>query len=153
MWFIDCSCVLLFIYKMILYILHSLVPRPLLDFILQLWQKNREKAWDHYYVTDWKWWTRFHNGLLPIFLHSYEIKSGSGLGTRVYLKWYMYLIGKIPLPVKFICSVYGCTCLMISEILPYLGKTNYTCKWSCHVRVNDFIDVDEGIVSQCSTVK
>ena len=20
-------------------------------------EKNREKAWDHYYVTDWKWWT------------------------------------------------------------------------------------------------
>ena len=21
-------------------------------------EKNWEKAWDHYYVTDWKWWTR-----------------------------------------------------------------------------------------------
>jgi len=21
-------------------------------------KKNREKAWDHCYVTDWKWWTR-----------------------------------------------------------------------------------------------
>ena len=39
----------------------SLVPRPLPDFISQLWRKNRK-----------------------IFLHSCEIKSGSGLGTRLY---------------------------------------------------------------------
>ena len=35
----------------------SLIPRPLSDFILQLWRKNWEKAWDHCYVMDWKWWT------------------------------------------------------------------------------------------------
>ena len=68
-------------------------------------EKNREKAWDQNYVTDQKWWTRLvcnvdsvctkwvHHfpvrdvvlipGLLPIFLHGCEIKSGSGLGTRL----------------------------------------------------------------------
>jgi len=35
----------------------SLVPRPLPNFITAM-EKNREKAWDHCYVMDWKWWTR-----------------------------------------------------------------------------------------------
>ena len=65
-------------------------------------EKNREKAWDQNYVTERKWWTWLvHNvdlvctnrvlvrdvvlipGLLPIFFHSCEIKSGSGLGMRL----------------------------------------------------------------------
>ena len=37
----------------------SLVPRPLPDFISQPWKKNWEKAWDHKYVTERKWWTQF----------------------------------------------------------------------------------------------
>ena len=40
----------------------SLVPRPLPDFISQLWRKIE-------------------------FLHSCEIKSGSGLGTRLEIGW------------------------------------------------------------------
>ena len=28
---------------------------------LEAMEKNREKAWYQYYVTDRKWWTQFHN--------------------------------------------------------------------------------------------
>ena len=86
----------------------SLVPRPLPRFYLAAVKKNREKAWDQNYVTDWKWWTRLYKqspryvltestisglwrsfdprpaGLLPIFLHGCKIKSGRGLGTRLW---------------------------------------------------------------------
>ena len=78
----------------------SLVPRPLPDFISQPWKKNWEKAWDHKYVTERKWWTRFvltestisspwHSfdpRPSPDFSHGCEIKSGSGLGTRLVMK-------------------------------------------------------------------
>ena len=53
-------------------LLHSLVPRPLPDFISQPWRKIdfsprlRDKIWE---------W--------PGVLHGCEIKSGSGLGTRL----------------------------------------------------------------------
>ena len=47
---------------------HSLVPRPLPDFISQLWRK-----------------------IDPIFLHSCEIKSGNGLGTRLPKTYNNYL--------------------------------------------------------------
>ena len=83
----------------------SLVPRPLPDFISQPWRKIgrrpgiKSTSRTGYgglgqYVT----WTRFVlsppfpvrdvvliPGLLPIFLHGCEIKSGSGLGTRLVL--------------------------------------------------------------------
>ena len=37
----------------------TFVPRPLaLRFYLAAMEKNQEKAWDQYYVTDRKWWTR-----------------------------------------------------------------------------------------------
>ena len=45
--------------------------------------------WDHYYVTDWKWWTLLVCSvdlvrMCPQFpVHGCEIKSGSGLGTRL----------------------------------------------------------------------
>ena len=33
-------------------------PQATPRFYLVVMEKNREKAWDHYYVTDRKWWTR-----------------------------------------------------------------------------------------------
>ena len=33
-------------------------PQVIPRFYLAAVGKNREKAWDHYYVTDWRWWTR-----------------------------------------------------------------------------------------------
>ena len=74
----------------------SLVPRSLQDFIHTAVEKNWEKTWDHCYVMGRKWWTglvpsppflvcdvAMFPGLLPIFLHGCEIKSGSVLGTRL----------------------------------------------------------------------
>jgi len=73
-------------------------------FYLAAVDKNQEKASDYYYVTDLKWWTRLvrnvdlvrtnrvHHfrsmtvmipGLLPIFLHGCNIKSGSSLEMRL----------------------------------------------------------------------
>ena len=65
----------------------SLVPRPLPDFILHPW-KNREKAWDHCYIMDWKWWTQLvqtESMSRTNRVHHFgcEIKSRSGLGTRL----------------------------------------------------------------------
>ena len=86
----------------------SLVPRPLPDFISQLRRKIGRRPGIktlQNYVTDRKWWTWLVcnvdsvcpsppfpvrdvvliPGLLPIFLHGYKIKSGSGLGTRLFV--------------------------------------------------------------------
>ena len=71
-------------------VLYSSWPVP--DFILQVWWKIERRPWDHCYI---KWLTCLvHNvdlvrnvavisGVLPIFLHSCEMKSGSGLGMRL----------------------------------------------------------------------
>ena len=88
--------------------LTSLVPRPLQDFISQPWRKIGRRPGIKTMPQTGKWWTRLvqtestlhtdrdHHfqsvtyfcivlipGLLPIFLHGCEIKSGSGLGTRL----------------------------------------------------------------------
>ena len=70
-------------------------------------EKHREKAWDQNYVMDRKWWTRLvqtestisgpwswrsfdprpspnFSPWLRDFLHGYKIKSGRGLGTRLF---------------------------------------------------------------------
>ena len=71
--------------------MHSL-PRPQATprFYLAAMEKNREKAWDQNCITDRKWWTRLVRrdavlipGLLLIFLHGCEIKTGSGLEMRL----------------------------------------------------------------------
>ena len=63
----------------------SLVPRPHPDFISQPWRKSKEPS-PHYVLTE----STISGcdvvlipGLLPIFLHSCEKKSGCGLGTRL----------------------------------------------------------------------
>ena len=70
-----------------------LFPRPLLDFILQPWKKNgrrpgfitmsrtRNGGYSQYKLNPH--YVVMIPGLLPIFLHSCKIKSGSGLGMRL----------------------------------------------------------------------
>ena len=45
----------------------SLIPRPLLNFITQLWRKSGEGlVSNHYYITDQRWWTQFRkDGNVP----------------------------------------------------------------------------------------
>ena len=89
-------CVILYLIQRLMDNYLSLVPRSLQDFIHTAVEKNWEKAWDHCYVMSRKWWTglvtsppflvcdvAMFPGLLPIFLHGCEIKSGSVLGTRL----------------------------------------------------------------------
>ena len=89
-------CVILYLIQRWMDKYLSLVPRSLQDFIHTAVEKNWEKTWDHCYVMGRKWWTglvpsppflvcdvAMFPGLLPIFLHGCEIKSGSVLGTRL----------------------------------------------------------------------
>ena len=81
----------------------SLVPRPLPDFISQLW-RNLD------------------------FLHSCEIKSGgSGLGTR--LLYSLIQSDKNPIPLLHTCSVHLPFCI-ISYTLHFVILVCYTCMYT-----------------------
>ena len=80
----------------------SVAPMALVTWSAFWGPKHAKHNWDPNYVTDRKWWTRLIRnvdsvctnrvhlrdvvlipGLLPIFLHGCEIKSGWGLGMRL----------------------------------------------------------------------
>ena len=57
-----------------------------LRFYLAVMEINWEKAWDHCYVTDWKWWTRSVRNVDLVFTNQvYHFWPGSGLGTRLMM--------------------------------------------------------------------
>ena len=92
----------------------SLVPRPLPGFISQPWRKIRRRPGikttsrtNHTYKPSPPF--PVHDvvlipGLLPIFLHSCKIKSGSGLGMRLcVLRVGQSLLWKLYLHSSFLC--------------------------------------------------